>query len=313
MRPAEVELTIIVPAYNVGKKIENALRSLAQQRTKHTYEVLIIAGPSTDETRDVARDFAAKYPGFFVLDYPEKNVLGARMLGIENARGRYIGFCDGDDAMEDYAVDVMASTLAHTDADVVQTGFYFVKAHRTKPTFFRRDKTYDRGEFYRAMLKDDYVRGYLWCKAFRRELFEDFPLVVPKENLYREDTYFLFHACAKMNKAVTLKVPTYYYDKTGESGFSAPTKKRVDDFLAVLGVERLLHESFGDEALLRFYRKMKIRRKAQLFFDLWLTRKAYDKGERSLRKKELKRYLKMLSSPEPLPVEGMPWEALWKK
>ena len=303
-----IDLTIIVPAYNVAKSIGGTLKSIFAQQTKYTYEVLSINGPSTDDTREVVASFLPEHPNLRPIEYDQKNLLGARLLGLKHAQGRYVTFCDGDDEEAPNAVETMVSALDESGADVVSCGFYFVKKKSTRPTFFRRDKTYDRREFYKAMLSDTYVRAYLWCKAFRRELFVMPDMVTPKENLYREDTLFLFVFCRDIKKAVTVKTPTYYYDKRGDSGFSGASRKRVADFVNVLAIERITIERMGDEELLRHFRKMKTWRKWQLLFDLWFNRQAFDKAERKAAKEKIRYYLGLFSSPDPLPIEGMPWE-----
>lgn len=62
-------ISVIVPAYNVGEKLEETLRSLAGQGPKDDsrFEFLIVDDGSRDNTLEVAKAFAATDPRFKVL------------------------------------------------------------------------------------------------------------------------------------------------------------------------------------------------------------------------------------------------------
>ena len=57
-------ISVIVPAYNVGEKLEETLRSLAGQGPKDDsrFEFLIVDDGSRDNTLEVAKAFAATDP-----------------------------------------------------------------------------------------------------------------------------------------------------------------------------------------------------------------------------------------------------------
>ncbi|MBR1847203.1 MAG: glycosyltransferase family 2 protein [Bacilli bacterium] len=303
-----VDISIIVPAYNVGSRIKATLESLFAQKTKYTYEILCIDGPSTDDTRAIVESLAKDHPSLIPINYEEKNLLGARRLGLSKASGRYITFCDGDDVEADNAIETLVSSLEKSGADMVSAGFYYRKRHSCRATFFRRDKEYDQVGIYKALLKDTYVRAYLWCKAFRREVFDGTKIPVIDHNVYREDAIFNFAACRKVKKAITVKTPIYYYDKTGDSGFSGASKLRIMDFVRVLAYERYTIEKLNNRELLDFFRKMKIRRFFQVRFDLFLNKKAFTKEEYRKAKRYIRDCLKLLSDAKPLPIVDEPWE-----
>lgn len=55
-----VNLSIIVPAYNVEKFIGECLKSILEQETKYQYEVIIVNDGATDGTESVIRKFEDK-------------------------------------------------------------------------------------------------------------------------------------------------------------------------------------------------------------------------------------------------------------
>jgi hypothetical protein len=86
--------TIVIPAYNVAKTISETLTSALSQ-TAANYEVVVIDDGSTDETPALLARF--QDPRLRVIRQENRGLAGARNSGIHAARGRFIGFLDGDD------------------------------------------------------------------------------------------------------------------------------------------------------------------------------------------------------------------------
>lgn len=96
--PTQMEklVSVIVCTYNRAKYLEKCLESLHQQTYKN-YEIIIVNGPSTDETSKVIE----KFPNLKIINQEQLNGLSnARNLGIKAAMGDTIGFID-DDAIAD--------------------------------------------------------------------------------------------------------------------------------------------------------------------------------------------------------------------
>ena len=64
-RPA---LSIIVTSFNVEDTIEVTLRSLALQELDD-YEVIVVEDASTDNSREIVRSWAAKYPAIVSVPF----------------------------------------------------------------------------------------------------------------------------------------------------------------------------------------------------------------------------------------------------
>lgn len=88
-------ISVIVPAYNVGEKLEETLRSLAGQGPKDDsrFEFLIVDDGSRDNTLEVAKAFAATDPRFKVLHQRNRVRSGAQHRS--RCRGRRLGRVPG--------------------------------------------------------------------------------------------------------------------------------------------------------------------------------------------------------------------------
>ena len=89
-------VTVVLPVLNEGAHIERVLADLLQQETDGAaFEVLVVDGRSTDDTRARVEAVAARDARVRLLDNPERLSSAARARGAEEARGRYVLFVDG--------------------------------------------------------------------------------------------------------------------------------------------------------------------------------------------------------------------------
>jgi glycosyltransferase involved in cell wall biosynthesis len=97
--PKAPRVSVIVMAYNHAPYLEQAVESVARQRTTFDYEILIGEDCSQDGTREVARQLQARYPDQVRLFYSPHNrgMVGNFRFLLGHCRGDYIGGCEGDD------------------------------------------------------------------------------------------------------------------------------------------------------------------------------------------------------------------------
>ncbi|PST83260.1 family 2 glycosyl transferase [Pedobacter yulinensis] len=96
-------VSICCITYNHEAFIAQALEGFLMQETSFHYEILIGDDRSTDATGQIAASYAARYPDRIRLVPREQNLGAVRnhLLLIEEAKGRYIAMCDGDDFWTD--------------------------------------------------------------------------------------------------------------------------------------------------------------------------------------------------------------------
>ncbi len=88
-------VSIIMPAYNCGKYIEQSINSVISQTYKN-WELIIIDDCSTDNTIDIVNKFDDKRIKF--LQNPKNSGAAiSRNYGLREAQGKYIAFLDSDD------------------------------------------------------------------------------------------------------------------------------------------------------------------------------------------------------------------------
>lgn len=103
-------VSVIMPALNAEKYIEESLKSLINQSYK-SIEIIVVNDNSTDRTVDIVSDFIKSDKRIRLLTNPKKGVSSARNHGIMAARGDFICFLDSDDIYHKEAIHKRADYL----------------------------------------------------------------------------------------------------------------------------------------------------------------------------------------------------------
>ncbi len=112
-------VSILIPTYNYGAYLADAIDSVLAQ-TVSDYEIVVVDDGSTDDTAEIA----ARYPQVRYLRQENAGVGAARERGRLAARGRYLAFIDADDLWHPRKLEKQLAYLeAHPDCRIVFTLF----------------------------------------------------------------------------------------------------------------------------------------------------------------------------------------------
>ncbi|RKR83531.1 glycosyl transferase family 2 [Mucilaginibacter gracilis] len=87
-------ITVLMPAYNAGKYIAEAIASVLQQSFVN-FELLIVNDGCTDDTAEVVRSFSDDR--IVVIKQPNGGVAAALNTGLKHAKANYVARFDADD------------------------------------------------------------------------------------------------------------------------------------------------------------------------------------------------------------------------
>lgn len=91
-------VSVIVPCYNQGTYLNEALESVFKQ-TYNNWECLIIDDGSTDNTKEIANLWITKDSKFKYYYKNNGGVSSARNVGISKSKGDFLQFLDSDDIL----------------------------------------------------------------------------------------------------------------------------------------------------------------------------------------------------------------------
>lgn len=93
-------VSVVMNFFNGEKFIREAIESVLAQTYEH-WELLLVDDGSTDQTTQIAKEYAGRYPEkvrcFEHERHENKGMSASRNLGIARARGEHIAFLDVDD------------------------------------------------------------------------------------------------------------------------------------------------------------------------------------------------------------------------
>ncbi len=95
-------VSIYCLAYNHGKYIRDALEGFLMQKTNFRFEVIVHDDASTDETPNIIREYAEKYPDIIKPIFQNENQYAKKIKVVNTyiaprVQGKYIAVCEGDD------------------------------------------------------------------------------------------------------------------------------------------------------------------------------------------------------------------------
>lgn len=111
-----MKLSVVIPCYNAAQTIGVQLEALAYQTWNQPWEVIVVDNGSQDNSTAIIREFTEKIPNFKLIDGSQKSGASyARNLGVKNASGEAIAFCDADDMVAPDWVAAMGEALMKYD------------------------------------------------------------------------------------------------------------------------------------------------------------------------------------------------------
>lgn len=228
-----MQLSIIVPVFNMAGdgKLEYCLESLVNQ-TITDYEIIAVDDCSTDNSLEILRRYEAKYPDRFkVIASPvNKKQGGAKNLGLEIAKGDWIGFIDSDDWITKDYYEKLLKKAEETGADMVGCDYHLTREHSMEiGQVVPNNKPEQTGiltkEKYQSLILDG---GSLVVKIYRRGIIYDYPNRFP-EGIFYEDNAISNSWMLRAKRFEYLQEPMYYYYQHNASTVHTITKKRCED------------------------------------------------------------------------------------
>lgn len=113
-RPEDIQVSVIIPAFNAAATITRALASVRAQDGVGI-EVIVVDDASSDNTAEIVRAFFSPGENFTVVQLPvNQGASAARNAGVQLARGAYLAFLDADDV---WLEDKLRRQVAAIEAD----------------------------------------------------------------------------------------------------------------------------------------------------------------------------------------------------
>lgn len=200
-------ISIIVPVYNAEKTINRCVESILQQ-TFIDFELLLIDDGSTDKSGEICDEYAEKDRRIKVFHKKNGGVSSARNIGLDNAKGEWITFCDSDDFVFSGWLKIYIDNISD-GIDLICQAFECDKIFIGKRIF---GLTY-RGGVQNGvlLLNQNCMLGYLWVKLFKHSIIESHKLRFDTRFNFWEDQEFCFKYFSYIKNIICTEAIGYYY------------------------------------------------------------------------------------------------------
>ncbi len=242
-----IDLSIIVPVYNVEKYIRSCIESIFKQGLDDaSFEVIIVNDGSTDRSMEMIEYIISQHRNITVINQDNKGLSIARNNGIANAKGKYILMPDSDDLLIENSLKPLLEIALESQADLIVADFKSMTDNEIEQTntsllqlemFNYREKT---GE--ELFLEDlNPYHCYVWRTLYRNDFLKENNMsFVP--GIYIQDVPFTHECYLKAKKCIRTYWLLNIYRKGHESAtFSFNIKKTKDFCTAVAKTWELTH------------------------------------------------------------------------
>jgi len=105
---SNLEISIIVPAYNAEKTIEQCLKKICEESKNFNPEIIVIDDNSTDKTRTIVE----KFKNIKLIKIEENKGVGhARNLGAKSAKNKILCYIDSDLIISKNSIEILVKRL----------------------------------------------------------------------------------------------------------------------------------------------------------------------------------------------------------
>ena len=160
-----MKVSIIIPVYNEQGFIKKSIESIINQTTK-PQKVIYVNDSSTDETRNIIKEFSEKHEWIDLIDHksnqehaPGRKIVEAFNFGLKNLNISYDIICkfDADIIIPNNYVERLVNIFSNNNNVGIAGGNLYI---------FKRGKW-----LYEKIAAKSHVRGPI--KAYRRKCFEE--------------------------------------------------------------------------------------------------------------------------------------------
>lgn len=226
MNNYKYQFSVVIPIYNVGKYLKDAIESVIQQTIGFTknLQLILINDGSQDDSEEICLKYKEIYPeNIIYIKQKNAGVSVARNNSMQYIEGKYVNFLDGDDKWELDAFEKVYKAFEKNQNEVdilvcrkkffeAQEGYHFLdyKFEKTKIVNIFEDYDYIHLHITSAFIKSEVVKKYKFDKELK----------------YSEDTNYINEIILDKCRYMILKEATHYYRRRFDCSSAIQNKEK---------------------------------------------------------------------------------------
>lgn len=230
-----MNISIIIPVYNVEKYIKRCIESVINQTYKGEVECIIVNDCTPDRSIDIIENILSTYRGniqFEILHHAaNQGAAKARNTALEVANGEYIIQLDSDDYFDHTMLEQMYMKACETSADIVFTDYYLTYVDHEDYVSQVLPPTKERilGELIQGKFRGTFTRS-LGNKLISHSIYKSHQIKCIEGIDYNEDLLVMLSIFMVSKKIVHLPLAFYHYVKYNVNSYcTAISYKTLND------------------------------------------------------------------------------------
>ena len=213
-----VVVSVIVPIYNVRDFIDKGIGQL-QNQTYRDFEIILVDDGSTDGSYEECKKWEKEDIRVKVLHQQNKGAGGARNLGVENARGKYIYFYDIDDEVSHRLLEYNVQMMEKLSVDMIVFGYKSIDVtYKAEVTVTFTEHHIENNQQLRDVYVDEFVlkvNGFPWNKFYRKSFLDKHNLRFEDQRIQQDEVFNLlcYKHVEKMFISSEILYDYYVYQK----------------------------------------------------------------------------------------------------
>lgn len=215
-----IQVSFIVPVYNVEKYLDKCVESLVSQTLKQI-EIILINDGSIDSSGEICDKWKLKDSRVKVIHQNNTGVSGARNRGMEIATGEYIAFVDSDDWIATNFCEKMYTNAKQNDAQIVHANYFRVENEK----YIEIKNKFSANNFMeKADIKEILMRAhknriiwFVYLNLYKTNFLKKNNIKFNEKIFLGEDGPFNLEAFSRADRMFFLEDSLYYYRRNPDS------------------------------------------------------------------------------------------------
>ena len=208
-------ISVIVPVYNVSPYLQRCFNSIINQ-TYSDLEIILVDDGSTDGSGELCDRLAEQDDRVRVFHKPNGGLGSARNVGIQAAKGNYLGFVDSDDWIEPTMYATILKLMQENRAQIGACGIRRV-TESGDSSFYNENlqerHIYTTEEALNELPRNERLSNSMCNKLFQRETIVG---LIINEQIAYEDNPFTPQCIGRAKTVIDTAEPFYcYYEREG--------------------------------------------------------------------------------------------------
>lgn len=231
-----IDISIIIPIYNVEDYIERALDSIARINGRgFKCEVIIVNDGTTDKSDEIAKSYIDKIEDCVFVSQSNQGLSAARNKGLSLAKGEYVFFFDSDDFIDADNFADLFNSGCKKGVDIIIGDYYdFVDGKAKYGRYHLPAKSLTcsgRDAFIKYY--EDGINTMVWRSIYRREMLLQNNLLF-SNGILHEDINWTPKTLLSAQTVYYSSIPFYYYvQRSGSIQNSSCSKSKIESMLYV--------------------------------------------------------------------------------